>query len=82
MECLIQRLMVSLGCTEQSILGSIWKLLLVNNSKRSKWIPSEVFNLHPDDIQIRRKNGKQYIDLMKRTSLDTQLSIHLVRLFI
>ena len=44
--------------------------------------PSEVFNLHPDDVKISRKMEKQYIDLMKRTSLDTQLSIHLVRLFI
>ena len=39
--------------------------------------------LHPDDVRSAEKMGKQYIDLMaKRTSLDTQLSIHLVRLFI
>ena len=49
----------SLGCTEQLIHCALYgnSYWLITARDRNGF-PSEVFNLHPDDIESERKNGK------------------------
>ena len=52
---------ISLGCTEQLILWSIWKLYWLITARDRNGFPSEVYNLHPDDVKWKKEWKALYL---------------------